>query len=123
MEKLSLVREDAAAIAVAALPTSVGVVDHIPDSVAPPVVLVAWSDPWLTPDTFCGYEARLEIIAVAQRLEPGGKVETLEDICAALVDAYKASGVFTVVDLTSPYPLEIAGVSYLAASVNITKGV
>lgn len=117
--KLATLRQDAAAIASAALPNDVGVVDHLPDSVSPPVVLVAWADPWLTPESFCGYTASMELLVVAQRLEPGGKVETLEDIASALVEAFRGSNNWTVVDLTSPYPLQIAGVDYLAASVNV----
>lgn len=117
--KLSNVRADAAAIASAALPDDVGVVDHLPDSVSPPCVLVAWADPWLAPESFCAYTASMELLIVAQRLEPGGKVETLEDIAGALIDAFKGSDTWTVQDLTSPYPLQIAGVDYLAASVNL----
>lgn len=117
--KLATLREDAAAIAAAALPNDVGVVDHLPDSVSPPCVLVAWADPWLVPESFCSYVATMELLIVAQRLEPGGKIETLEDIAGALVDAFKGSDNWTVVDLTSPYPLQIAGVDYLAASVNL----
>ena len=117
--KLATLREDAAAIASAALEDDIGVVDHLPDSVSPPVVLVAWADPWLVPETFCDYAVSMELLIVAQRLEPGGKIETLEDIAGALIDAFKASDSWTVVDLTSPYPLQIAGVDYLAASVNL----
>jgi len=126
--KLSLARETLATIATsaidaAALGYSVGVVDHLPDAIAPPVVLVAWSDPWLKPGTFCAWASALELLVVAQRLEPGGQVTTLEEIVSALIPALKSSGEFVVVDATSPYPLQLGGVDYLAASINITHDI
>ena len=119
--KLSTVREDVAAIVVAAIadPT-IPVIDHLPDSIATPCVLVAWSDPWIVPSTLCNYTAKLEIIPVAQRIEPGGKLETLEDLTASIMVAVKASRVYTVDDVTAPYPLVVGGVDYLATSINIT---
>lgn len=117
--KPSTAREDIAAIVAANVGNEVGVVDHLPDSIAPPVVLVAWSDPWLKPSTYCEWQARLELIVVAQRLEPGGKLETLEDIVAAILPAIKQSQSYQVIDTTAPYPLQIGSVDYLAASINI----
>lgn len=121
--KLASTRESLALIASTALPTTVGVIDHLPDSITPPVVLVAWSDPWLTPSTMCAYQATLELLIVAQRLEPGGNTETLEEIVSLLVVALKSNPEFQVTTVTSPYPLNIAGVDYLAASVNLTHDV
>lgn len=116
---LAQIRKDAASIAEGALPDDVSVVDHLPDSITPPCVLVAWSDPWLKPSTICAYDVAMELLCIAQRIEPGGKLETLEGIVEALVPAFRNSHVFGVVDATSPYPLNIAGVDYLAATVNL----
>lgn len=117
---LAPARVDLAAALKAWLPDAVGVVDHLPDSIAPPVVLVAWSNPWIKPATLCAYEMAMELIVIAQRLEPGGKLETLEEIVAAIVPPMKSLPQWQVVDVTAPYPINVAGVDYLAASINLT---
>ena len=121
--KLANARTELAALASLALTDDVGVIDHLPDSIAPPVVLVAWGDPWLEPATMCGYTAKMDLLIVSQRLEPGGNTERLEEIVSALVPAIKGSQWFQINDVTSPYPLQIAGIDYLAASINITHDV
>lgn len=118
--KLSPARVDIALALQGILPTTVGVIDHLPDAIAPPCVLVSWSDPWLKPTTLCAYEAAMELIVIAQRIEPGGQYETLEDIVGAIVPAMKGITAWQVVDVTSPYPMQVAGVDYLAASINLT---
>jgi hypothetical protein len=124
--KLSIAREQLAAIVTYAIDESeidaysVGVVDHLPDSIAPPVVLVSWADPWLTPSTLCNYQAAMELVLVAQRLEPGGKLDILEQMLAAIVPTLKDNPEYQMVDATSPYPLQVGGVDYLAASINLT---
>ena len=120
---MALARDELATIAVAALPVGVGVINHLPDSIAPPVVLVAWADPWLTPQTVCGYQAAIQYLIISQRIEPGGNTETLEEIVSALVPAVRATGYFQVDNVTSPYALQIGGVDYLAASINMTHDV
>ena len=116
--KLSLARQELAAICSTALPVEWGVVDHLPDSVAPPMVLVAWGDPWMKPSTMCAFESTMELMLIAQRIEPGGKLETLEDGVSTLLPALKSSD-FTLIDTTAPYPMQIAGVDYLACSINL----
>ena len=113
-------RTDLAAALKAWLPDEVSIVDHLPDSITPPVVLVAWADPWIKPATLCAYEAAMELIVIAQRLEPGGKLETLEEIVAVCVPNLKTLPQWQVVDVTAPYPINVAGVDYLAASINLT---
>ena len=118
--KLAIARQELALLVANATTDETGVVDHIPDAIAPPVVFVAWSDPWLAKSTFCAWQASMELVLVAQRIEPGGKTATLEDMVSSLVPAIKQSEMFTIVDVTAPYPLNVAGVDYLAASINIT---
>lgn len=96
----------------------VTVIDSLPDSIAPPAVLVAWATPWLTPDTFCGFVANVELLVVAARIEPGGQYEVIEGIISDLVGALKRAGT-TIRDITSPFPLQLGGVDYLSASINI----
>lgn len=101
----------------------ISIVDHLPDSVTPPCVLVAWADPWLKPSTLCAYEAAMEIMIVAQRIEPGGKLVTLEEIVCAILPTIKGLPMYQTVDVTAPYPVNIAGVDYLAATINLTYDV
>lgn len=117
--KIGSARTELAAILTAALPTEMAVVDHLPDAIAPPVALVAWADPWLKLSTLCAYEAQMEVMCIAQRIEPGGKLETLEEMVGLILPAIKGS-YFTLVDVTAPYPMQVGGVDYLAASVNVS---
>lgn len=118
--KVTTARIELAAILTAALPNEVGVIDHLPDSIAPPVALVAWADPWLKLSTLCAYEAQMEIMCLAQRIEPGGQFETLEGMVSAILPAIKSADYFTLVDVTAPYPMQVGGVDYLAASINVS---
>lgn len=117
--KITNARTELAAILTNALAENVAVVDHLPDSIAPPVALVAWGDPWLKPSTLCAFVAQMEVMCLAQRIEPGGQYETLEGMVSAILPAIKGT-YFTLVDVTAPYPMQIGGVDYLAASVNVT---
>lgn len=100
------------------LPEDVGVLVDIPDSIAPPLVYVTWSTPWLVATTWCQYTANLQLIIVTQRLEPGGQFGVLESIMGDVVECIRRHRL-TMRDATSPYPILLAGVNYLAASVNI----
>jgi len=102
------------------LPDSVGIVDHLPDSVAPPCVIVGWSEPWIKPTTLCAYQATMELLVIAQRIEPGGKLEVLEEIVSTILPALKTFADYQVIDCSAPYPIQIGGVDYLAATINIT---
>lgn len=116
---LTAARTELAAILTAVLPDDVAVIDHLPDSIAPPVALVAWADPWLKLTTLCAYEAQMEIMCLAQRIEPGGQYERLEEMVYTILPAIKGT-YFTLVDVTAPYPMQVGGVDYLAASVNVS---
>jgi hypothetical protein len=99
------------------MPPDVGVFDIIPDSIAPPAVYVAWSNPWLLQTTFCQYVASLQLICVAARIEPGGQFEVLENLIAEVITILQANHV-AIRDATAPYPIVLGGVNYLAATVN-----
>lgn len=116
--KLELVRAQYAAMAGAAVGNDVSVIDNLPDSITPPAVLVAWGNPWLTPQSFCAYTANLEMLVVAQRIEPGGQYGIIEGIVSDLASYLRTQHV-SIRDVTSPYPLQLGGVDYLSASINI----
>ena len=118
--KLALGRTTIATALAEWLPNTVSIVDHLPDSITAPCVIVAWSDPWVKPSTLCAWQAAMELMVIAQRIEPGGKMETLEDIVEIVCPAIKAMPEYQCVDVTAPYPVQIAGVDYLAASINLT---
>jgi hypothetical protein len=56
--------------------------DTIVDSVSPPSLVIVWSDPWLEPSGTCRYDARLTVLAVAGRVEPGAGIAKIEDLVA-----------------------------------------
>ena len=121
--KLTEARTNLATWLIQTLDESISVVDHLPDSIIPPVVMVAWSDPWIKPATLCAYEAAMELMVVAQRIEPGGQYETLENIVGDIVDSIKPMPYYQVQDVSAPYPLQVGGNDYLAASINLTYDV
>lgn len=117
--KLENVRTDLYAIVRAAMADEVAVVDSIPDSIAPPAVFLTWADPWITPATFCDYTVKINVIVVAQRIEPGGQYGILEGLVSTIVPALKGTE-FMVEDASSPYPIQLGGVNYLACSINLS---
>lgn len=119
---LTAVRTEYATLARDVVAKNVSVVDSLPDSVAPPAVLIGWGDPWLVQDTLCGWVANVEMMIVAIRIEPGGQYETIEKLIALLADELRAKRK-VVRDITSPYPLTLGGLDYLSASINITHEV
>lgn len=104
----------------AKLPGDVGVFDIIPDSIAPPAVYIAWSNPWLVATTFCQYVSTAQLICVAARIEPGGQYAVIESLVSQVLDVLHSSRI-AVRDVSSPFPLALAGVNYLAASINIVE--
>lgn len=116
--KITNARTDLAVILNAALDENVAVIDHLPDSIAPPCVLVAWGDPWMKPSTLCAHEAQMEMMLLAQRIEPGGQFEVLEQMVSAILPAIRGTP-YSLIDVTAPYPMQVGGVDYLAASVNV----
>lgn len=117
--KLETVRTDLYSVLRAALEDEVSVIDSIPDSIAPPSVFITWADPWITPITFCDYTVNLNVIVVAQRIEPGGQYGVLEGLVSTITPVLKSHPDFLVKNASSPYPIQLGGVNYLACSVNL----
>lgn len=118
--KLETVREELYAILRSILADDVGLVDSIPDAIAPPSVFIAWAEPWVTPSTFCNFNVNLQVIVVAQRIEPGGQYGVLEGLVSIIMPALTKQRDFLVKDASSPYPIVLGGVNYLACSVNLS---
>lgn len=118
--KLETVRTDLYTILREAVGDDVAVVDSIPDAIAPPAVFITWADPWITPATLCYFTANVSVILVAQRIEPGGQYGILESLVSAVAPVLRHSGEYVVNDATSPYPIQLGGVNYLACSINLS---
>jgi hypothetical protein len=115
---LTKYREQMATMLRAELPPDIGVFDIIPDSIAPPAVYIAWSNPWLRSTTFCQYDATLQLICVAARIEPGGQFTVLEDLVGDVFETLHSKRI-AIRDASSPFPIVLGGINYLAATVNI----
>lgn len=119
---LTAIRDEYATLIRGVVADDVSVINSLPDSVAPPAVLVGWGDPWLVQDTLCGWVANVEMMIVAQRIEPGGQYATIESL-VSLITSTLRDGKYAIRDITAPYPLTLGGLDYLSASINITHEV
>jgi hypothetical protein len=100
------------------LDESISVSDAIPDSITPPAVYVAWANPWMIGSTWCEYTTLLQLIVVAQRIEPGGQYGILESLVGEILAILRKNRV-SLRDVNSPYPISLGGVVYLACSINL----
>jgi len=94
------------------------------DAVQPPAIVVHWDDPWLEPQTFQGlshrgvWEARLLLLLVAWRNEPGPGIAKLEELAALavgrmLTDSYP----WPPATVQAPALFSIGGVPLLGARI------
>lgn len=93
------------------------------DSVTPPCFVIVWPDPgrdWLAPQTVCGELAAVDVIMVAARIEPTPGYEQLEAMAAAALPAFGEAGI-TYLRVGGPGPFDAAGITYLAARMNIRQ--
>jgi len=117
--KLTEARGLLAAAAAAATASNVNVYDHLPDQLAVPAVLVGWGTPWWTVDTLCGDRTvHAELVVVAGRVDYGPQLAVLEQIADDLWAGLGADDEWDTpgADL-GPYALDVAGVTYLAATL------
>jgi hypothetical protein len=97
------------------------------DAVSPPALMLLWDDPWLEPRTVGRgfWDARLLVLCIASRVEPGPGMAKLEELASYVVGrlrddsyqwptaAFQAPRVFTINNV----PLLGARISY---SVQVT---
>ena len=98
--------------------------DSIVDSVSPPTLIVFWSDPWLEPATTTGlrraciFTARLSVMCVAGRVEPGAGVATLEELVSAVVGRLDATWPLPTISAPLEWrPRTDSTIAYLSAEV------
>ena len=117
---LTEVRARAALALDPAEPGAPEVLVNVVDAVTPPVIMLTWEDPWLTPRTVgMGdgfWDAQLGVLCLAARLEPGAGVETLEDLVAYAIGRLAADSYpWPVASSQAPRIFEIGGVPLLGA--------
>jgi len=70
------------------------VLPDLVDAVQPPALMFEWNDPWVTVRTVAGatgfYEANLNVLCLAGRVEPGPGIETLEGLVAFVLSRLQA---------------------------------
>ena len=117
---LTDVRARAAVALAPSTPTDPAVLVNVVDSLEPPALMLVWGDPWLTPKSFgpCYFDAQLDVLCVAARLEPGPGVETLETLVDYVIGRLAADD-YSWPASTSQAPriFRIGDVPYLAARV------
>lgn len=113
------VRAKAAAALAPLSDTDPEVLSNLVDSLEPPALMITWGDPWLEPNGQAPASwARLVIVAVAGRLEPGAGVEKLEELVAYTVGRFVADrGAWPPATTSAPRAFELGGVRYLSAEI------
>ena len=95
------------------------------DSLTPPALMLVWDDPWIEPGVIsaptmgpCIITARLTVLCVAARLEPGAGVRTLETLIAYVLDRMKVDPhTWRLNAVTAPRVYNIGNVDYLGARI------
>jgi hypothetical protein len=124
LTQLSDIRDQAAAALEPQGPDDPDVLVDVVDSLYPPVLMLLWDDPWLAPGSGapsmgpCLWTARLQVLCVAGRLEPGPGIRTLEELVAYTVGHMKADlYTWPLEGVSAPRVFEIASIAYLGARV------
>lgn len=125
--ELADLRDRAAAALAPADDTDPTVFADIVEAVVPPALLIEWDDPWLEPGAGlttmgpCIYRARLQIVCVAGRLEPGPGYRTLDELVAYVLTRMRSDAYRWALDsVSAPLQRDLAGVSHLAANIIYT---
>lgn len=93
-------------------------VAYDPGLVTPPAVLVAATDPWVTPTQLAtvAHQVRWRVVVVAGRVDVVVTVQELEELVASVVDALAAlPDGWGRPTFDGPGTTDLAGVTYLAA--------
>ena len=124
LTRLDAIRPAVAAILAATQDTDPYVHEDVVDSVTPPALMLAWDDPWLEAGIGvptmgpCLYTARLRIVCVAPRLDPGTGVDELERLVAYVLGRMRADAYTWPLDsVTAPEQVDQSGISSLIANV------
>jgi hypothetical protein len=121
------VRDTAAAALAPVADTDPDVFADVVEAVVPPALLTEWAAPWLGAAAGlptmgpCLYTARLRVVLVAGRLEPGPGYDMLDELVIYVLSRMRSDSTqWTLDQVTAPLQRDLAGVTYLAANVNYT---
>jgi hypothetical protein len=117
---------DAAGLVLAPeLDTDPAVLVDAVDSLTPPALMLLWGDPWLEPTVAtvrtmgqCEWTARLEVLCVGSRVEPGAGIRMVEQLIAYTVDRMKSDAYnWPLNNVAAPRIYPIGRVDYFGARV------
>jgi len=122
---LADIRDAAAAVLAPADDDDPYVIADVVDSVTPPALEMAWDDPWLEAGAAgiatmgpCTYTARLRIVCIAGRLDPGTGVDELERLVSYVLERMRADAYTWPLDrVTAPLERDQGGISALVCEV------
>jgi len=121
--RLGEVRQRMADALAPATPADPPVLVDLVDSVDPPAYMPLWVDPWLEPETIAMSEgywwARLDLLCLAARVDPGPAVAMLEALVSNAISRMAADAYpWPAATLQAPRVFTIAGVPLLGARVS-----
>ena len=92
-------------------------VTYDPGRVEPPAVLVAPTDPWVSPSALVtrSRALRWRLVCVAGRTDSAATLEDLEDLVAATLLAVKSLEGWGTPTFDAPGTVDLGGAQYLAA--------
>ena len=101
------------------------VIADVVDSLTPPVLMLLWGDPWLTPGVQqratmgpSVWTARLHVLCVAGRLEPGPGIRVIEGLVDHVVTRLHADAyTWPLESVSAPRIFDLSGIAYLGARV------
>ena len=125
---LEAIRPAAAAVLAAVDDTDPNVLEDLVDSVTPPALMLGFDDPWLVAGSGvptmgpCLYTARLRIVCVAARLDPGSGGDELERLVTYVLTRMRddQSYSWALDSVSAPRQTDQSGVSSLVADVFYT---
>lgn len=120
---LTEVRAAAAAALAPQSDTEPPVLVDLVDALTPPALMLEWNDPWLTMQTVAGgvgmFQATLNVICFAGRVEPGPGVEALEQLVDLVLSRLQADAyTWPLVASQAPRRFDMAGISYLGVRLS-----
>lgn len=120
--RLAEVRGRVAEVLAPATDEDPAVLMDIVDALSPPAILLLWTDPWLEAKTVgarngSGYwDARLEVLCVASRIEPGPGMTKLEELVGYVIARFQADAYSWPPEaLYAPRRFDIGNIPYLGA--------
>jgi hypothetical protein len=124
---LGELRDSAAAALAPAIDTDPMVFADIVEATVPPALVIEWDDPWLEPGAGlptmgpCIYTARLRVVMIAARLDPGAGYDEIDRLAAYVLGRMRADPYsWTLDSVTRPDQVNQAGIDSIWAYAHYT---